>query len=159
MPSKRHTYSVTWFLSLMLADDVFEDIGSHLDLGSVRPIEDSAKYTARYRSDALESPVVRYIRAGSVGVCSMEIRVTKLPWTTIVSLITWVELEQESFWRLCASLDRSLSCQIGECRGREESSRVGAADKVAFKMYGSASNTKERAQAPWRLLTRCWTIR
>jgi hypothetical protein len=63
MPSKRYMCPVTWFLALAFADDVFQDIRSYLDLNSIRPIEGSLKYTARYKADALQRPVMRGMRA------------------------------------------------------------------------------------------------
>ncbi|KAF1363482.1 hypothetical protein EJ07DRAFT_152290 [Lizonia empirigonia] len=59
IPSKRYMCPVTWFLSLAFADNVFEDIGSYHDLPSIQPIEGSVKFTARYRADALERPIMR----------------------------------------------------------------------------------------------------
>ena len=62
-PCMRYMCPVTWFLSLALADGVFQDLASLSDLETVQPIPGNLLYRAKYRPEVLERPVMRGMRA------------------------------------------------------------------------------------------------
>ncbi|KZM26465.1 hypothetical protein ST47_g2208 [Ascochyta rabiei] len=62
-PLMRYMCPVTWFLSLAFADGVFEDMGTSDDLETVKPIPGNMLYRAKYKSEVLERPVIRGMRA------------------------------------------------------------------------------------------------
>jgi hypothetical protein len=58
-PGERHMCPVTSFLSLAFADDVFSDLDSYQQLAATKPRAGSSMYKARYKTAALELPVMR----------------------------------------------------------------------------------------------------
>jgi hypothetical protein len=58
-PRMRYMCPVTWFLSLAFADGAFKELESFNDLATVQPIPGNLLYRAKYKTEALEHPVMR----------------------------------------------------------------------------------------------------
>ena len=62
-PRMRYMCPVTWFLSLAFADGAFKELDSFNDLETVQPIPGNLLYRAKYKTEMLERPVMRGMRA------------------------------------------------------------------------------------------------
>jgi hypothetical protein len=62
-PRMRYMCPVTWFLSLAFAGGAFKELESFNDLETVQPIPGNLLYRAKYKSEVLECPVMRGMRA------------------------------------------------------------------------------------------------